>query len=78
MVLVTPLNHPEGVPGYKGLLGYEEDEEDEGDDTAWHTRYEYPSGERIDSWVVWSNDSLQFFLYENGAMVEQRQIEQVV
>ncbi len=78
VVLVAPLEHPEEIPGYEGLLGYEEDEEDECDETAWHTRYEHPSGERIDSWVVWSNDDLQLYLYENGAMVEQRQIEQVV
>ncbi len=78
VVLAAPLEHSEEVPGYEGLLGYEEDEEDECDDIAWYTRYENPSGARIDSWVVWSNDSLHFFLYEVGTMVEQRQVEQVV
>jgi len=62
------------IPGYENP-NVEEDEEEENEEIGWAARYEGPDGVRIDSYVA--SDYDQFFLYEQGALIEQRQIEQV-
>ncbi len=70
--LVSRMAEVKEIPGYE-----EPDMEDgeENEEIGWAARYEAPDGVRIDSYVA--SDYDQFFLYENGVLVEQRQIEQV-
>ncbi len=73
--LVARLSEVKEIPGYE-VPDVEDEEEEENEEIGWATRYEAPDGVRIDSYVA--SDYDQFFLYENGVLVEQRQIEQVV
>ncbi len=69
--LVSRIADVKAIPGYE-----EPDVEDDEEEIGWATRYEAPDGVRLDSYVV--SDYDRFFLYENGALLHQRQIEQVV
>ena len=71
--LVSRIAEVKAIPGYERDEEDDEDEEDE--EIGWAARYEAPDGVRIDSYVA--SDYDQFFLYENGVLIEQRQIEQV-
>jgi len=70
--LVSRMAEVKAIPGYEEPDGEDGEENDE---IGWATRYEAPDGVRIDSYVA--SDYDRFFLYENGVLVEQRQIEQV-
>ncbi len=71
--LVSRIAEVKAIPGYEEPDG--EDGEEENEEIGWAARYEAPNGVRLDSYVA--SDYDQFFLYENGVLVEQRQIENV-
>jgi len=73
--LVARLSEVKEIPGYEAPDG-EDEEEEENEEVGWAARYEAPDSVGIYTYVA--SDYDQFFLYENGVLVEQRQIEQVV
>ncbi len=72
--LVARMSEVKEIPGYEAPDG--EDEEEENEEIGWAARYEAPDSVGIYTYVA--SDYDQFFLYENGVLVEQRQIERVV
>jgi hypothetical protein len=72
VVLLSPLEDPLSIPGYNVPP------DESVDLLAWHARYEPVGGERIDSYVVYNVSTWTFNLFENGALVTERKIEQGV
>ncbi len=69
VVLVSPVE-PDQVPGYQVSIDPFTFEP-----LAWHCRYESSGGERKDVHVIWETDAHQFFLYEQGQRVRERERE---